>query len=327
MEKEKTVTTLEDLEKLAEEKYLELLNNRQTTDLLKAIGYFSDQTITNDVLILTQRPNATCVKRMKEWNYYKRSVIKNEKALKVITHHLDKSDKDFTDKDGNVYTNKVEKLQADIGYLFDISQTEGKEYPYLNSNKENIAKFFESAKSALENTAKGYEFKYVDQEPYAKIDKENKIVYVRDGLSIDELINTLVNQTTRILLDSRKPEGKGLTKESKENIDEIEYNFSLYAIKSKLGLNLPDFAYDQVCDYTTEEKMKLIDNLQKVRSVTKQLLSNFDIAIEKAVRDLDKKMAEQEQPQEETKVEEVVKEEKPVTKKKTKTKQSESEVQ
>ena len=130
MEKEKTITTLEDLEKLAEEKYLELLNNRQTTDILKAIGHFSDQTITNDVLILTQRPNATCVKRMKEWNYYKRSVIKNEKALKVITHHLDKSDKDFTDKDGNVYTNRVEKLQADIGYVFDISQTEGKEYPY-----------------------------------------------------------------------------------------------------------------------------------------------------------------------------------------------------
>ena len=325
MEQEKTIVKLEDLIKLADEKYIEMLNNRQTTDLLKAIGMFSNQTISNDVLILSQNPNATCVKRMKEWNYYRRNVKKNEKAIKVISHKLDHYDVDFTDKEGNVHTNSVEKLHADVGYLFDISQTEGQEFQYLNSNKENIAKFFESAKSALEKTAKGYEFKYVDQEPYAKMDKENKIIFIRDGLSIDELINTLVNQTTRVLLDSRRPEG--LTCEEKSNIDEIEYNFSLYAIKSKLGLNLPDFAYDQVVDYTKEEKIEFKNNLQKVRSVTKQLLSNFESAIERAVRDLDKKIAEQELPKQETQSKEEVDLKPKTTKRKTKVVQNESEVQ
>ena len=322
---QKTIVELEDLIKMADEKYLELIDNKQMTDLLKAIGKFSDQTVSNDVLIITQNPNATCVKRMKEWNYYQRSVIKNEKSIKVISHRLDKVDNNFTDDKGNVYSDGVEKLHADIGYLFDISQTEGKEYPYLNTNKENIARFFESAKSALERTAKGYEFKYVDQEPYAKMDKENKIIYIKDGLTIDELMNTLVNQTTRVLVDSRPKEG--LTSEDKPNIDEVEYNFALYAIKSKLGLNLPDFDYEQIADYTKAEKLDFKNNLQKVRSVTKQLLSNFDKAIEFSLRDLEKKIAEQEAPtQEETKQEEVAPA-KTTTKRKTKAKQAESEVQ
>lgn len=322
MDQQKTIMTLEDLIKLSDEKYLELLKNKETKTLLKAIGLFSNQTISNDVLILSQNPNATCVKRMKEWNYYRRNVKKNEKAIKVISHHLDHYDVDFTDKEGNVHTNSVEKLRADVGYLFDIAQTEGQEFQYLNSNKENIAKFFESAKASLEKTAKGFEFKYVDQEENAKIDKENKVIYIRDGLSIDELINTLVNQTTRVLLDNRRPEG--LTEETKENIDQVEYNFALYAIKSKLGLDVPEFDYDQVADYTDEEKVEFKNNLQKVRSVVKQLISNFESAIEKAVRDLDKQIAEQEQ-----KVEQEVKQEQkePQIKKKTKSKQSESEVQ
>ena len=322
----KNILKLEDLIKLADEKYLEIIDNGQITDLLKAIGRFSDQTISNDVLILAQNPNATCVKRMKEWNYYSRSVIKNEKSIKIISHRLDKVNNSYEDEKGNVYSDDVEKLRPDIGYLFDISQTEGKEYPYLNTNKENIARFFESAKSALERTAKGYEFKYVDQEPYAKMDKENKIIYIKDGLSIDELLNTLVNQTTRVLLDSRKPEG--LTSEDKPNIDEIEYNYALYAIKSKLGLNLPDFDYDQIKDYTKAQKIDFSQNLQKVRSVTKQLLSNFDRSIEIAVRDLEKKIAEQEAPAEvETKQEEVAPVKTTTTKRKTKAKQAESEVQ
>ena len=64
MEQQKTIMTLEDLIKLSDEKYLELLNNKETKTLLKTIGLFSNQTISNDVLILTQNPNATITDAM-----------------------------------------------------------------------------------------------------------------------------------------------------------------------------------------------------------------------------------------------------------------------
>ena len=144
---ERNIKALEELTKQSDEKYIELLKNNQLTKILRAIGLFPDQTITNDVLIITQKPEATCVKRMRDWNYYKRSVNKNEKAIKVISHYIEKYDQDFTDEQGNIYTKGVEKLKTDLGYLFDISQTNGKEYDYLNSNRENLAKHFDVVKT------------------------------------------------------------------------------------------------------------------------------------------------------------------------------------
>lgn len=283
---EKKYMTLEDLTELSETKYMELMKNNQVKDLLRAIGLFTDQTITNDVLILAQKPEATCVKRMKDWNFYSRVVKKAEKAIKVISHYLNKYDVDYKDERGNVYTQGTENLRHDVGYVFDISQTDGKEYDYLNSNKENIAKHFEVVKKALESTAKEFTFEYRDQESNSQIDMENKKVFIKDGLSVNEVIAELIDNVSQILLKTRHAEGL-------ENIDEFEKNSVIYAVNSKLGLDLPeyDFAVDNLND---EDLIKLKDNFQKVRSVTKQMLSNVETAIEKAIRNLDKQMADEE---------------------------------
>ena len=160
------------------------------------------------------------------------------------------------------------------------------------------------------------------------MDKENKVVYIKDGLSIDELINTLINQTTRVLIDSRRPEG--ITSKTVENIDDIEYNCALYAIKSKLGLNLPDFNDDAITKLSDEEKLEFKNNLQKVRSVSMQLLYNFETAIEIAIRGLDKqtqKVEEEVKAQEKTEEVKAPVEKKTAKKTSSKSKKAESEVE
>ena len=285
MEEVKKTTTLEDLTNSANEQYRQLLSEDKLENLLRAIGLFPDQTITNDVLILSQKPDAICVKRMKEWNYYRRSVKKAEKAIKVISHHIEKYDKDYTDESGNIYTQGIEKLKTDVGYVFDISQTEGKEFNYLNSNKESIAQHFEVAKKALETTAKGYTFEYQNQDEKSKIDWENKKVFIKDGMSVNEVINELIDNVSKILLTTRGQEGL-------KNIDEMEQNCVVYAVNSKLGLELPKYDF-KVSNLTDEGKEQFKGNLQRVRSVTKQMLSNFENAIERAIRNLDKQMEEE----------------------------------
>ena len=249
---EKTFVTVDELSNQATENYLKFLKEGKLTDILKVIGRMPDYTIMNDVLLMSQMPNVTLARRLSDWNKDGRKVKEHQKSLKVVSPCIRKYNQDYTDEQtGNMYVKGIEKFDLSVGHVFDISQTEGREYQYLNTNKETIAAFFETAKSSLEKTARGYKFSYVDQEPYAKLDKENKIVYIKDGLSIDELINTLVNQVTKVLIDSRHEEG--LSENVKPNIKELEYNCALYAIKSKLGLNLPDYDYDQVAQYSDEE--------------------------------------------------------------------------
>lgn len=323
---DKNFVTVEELTQSSTENYLKYLNEGKLTDLLRVMGRMPDYTVMNDVLLMSQMPDVKFVKRLSDWNKDGRKVKEHQKSLKIVSHCLKKFNQDYTDEMGNVFAGGVEKFDLSVGHVFDISQTEGREYPYLNTNKENIAKHFEAAKNSLERTAKGYKFSYVDQEEYAKLDRENKVVYIKDGLSIDELLNTLVNQVTRVLVDSRRSEG--ISDKVKSNIDEIEYNCALYAIKTKLDLNTPDFNFDQVKDFTEEEKLEFKNNLQKVRSVSMQLLSNFETAIEISIRGLEKK-AEQlaEETKEEIKEEVQTKKQTSAKRPKSKEKQAESEVE
>jgi len=296
---DKKIKALEELASKSEEEYKNIIKNDGFTKLLRAIGLFPDQTIANDVLILSQKPEATCVKRMKDWNYYGRSVKPSEKSIRVISHYLEKYDTDYTDEAGSVFVKGIDKLRTEIGYLFDISQTQGTEYKYLYSNKEYIAKHFDVAKQALERTARDYKFEYKNIDEIAIVDKENKLVTIKDGLDLSDVINTLIKEVSGILLETRRPEG--LSKEDKNNIDELEHNATIYAIHSKLGLELPEFDFSEVSKMSETEMLTFRDNLQKIRSVTKQLLSNFERDIEKAERNINKEIEKAETISEEDK--------------------------
>ena len=99
---------------------------------------------------------------------------------------------------------------------------------------------------------------------------------------------------------------------------------------------MPEYNFDKVATFSDEKIEKFKWNLQRNRSVTKQMLSNVETAIERAVRDNEKKLAEQSeqptetQPTEQEPQEQVAEVEKVEEKKTTKTrkkKQQESEVE
>ena len=106
----KTFVSLDDLAKFADDKFVQMLKENKVKDILKAIGLFSDQTITNDILIISQNPEATVVKRLSDWGYYKRKVKENQKGIKVISHVLKNYNIDTTDENGNVFAQGVEKM-------------------------------------------------------------------------------------------------------------------------------------------------------------------------------------------------------------------------
>lgn len=317
----KTFVSLDDLAKFADDKFVQMLKENKVKDILKAIGLFSDQTITNDILIISQNPEATVVKRLSDWGYYKRKVKENQKGIKVISHVLKNYNIDTTDENGNVFAQGVEKMDIQMGFLFDISQTEGKDYEYLNSNKENVAKYFEAVKGALEKSVRGYEFEYKDIETKSDIDFTNKKIFIKDGLSIDEVIRTLIDNVATVLVATRKEEGLA-------DFFDFEKNGVVYAVNSKLGLDLPE--YDFSLSLNDDGLLELKNNLQKVRSVTHQILQNVQNSIEYSVRKLlrEEKLEKSEETKEQEEVVQKTKAAKTTkTKTKTKSKQSESEVE
>lgn len=321
---ENKMITLEDLTNVANENYLKFLKEGQVKSILRNVGLFADHTIDNDILILTQNPNATCVKRLTEWNFYKRNIKKNEKAIKIISHHIYSNNLGGKEKDGKIYVDGIEKLKVEVGYVFDISQTEGKPFEYLNTNKETLAKFFDNTKKALEYTAKDYSFVYDDTTDNYTIDEENKTIHIKNGMTLDETINALVKSVAKVVLNSRNY--NGLKESEVANINEIELYGTIYAVNSRLGLDLPEYNFDDIQNWSDNNLGLFKTNLQKIRSVSKQLISNVESSIEYAIRNLNREKSKENESEksEETESKEEVKEEKP---KKSRKKQSESEVQ
>ena len=327
---ENKMITLEDLTNVANENYLKFLKEGQVKSILRNVGLFADHTIDNDILILTQNPNATCVKRLTEWNFYKRNIKKNEKAIKIISHHIYSNNLGGKEKDGKIYVDGIEKLKVEVGYVFDISQTEGKPFEYLNTNKETLAKFFDNTKKALEYTAKDYTFAYDDTTDNYSIDEENKVIHIKNGMTLDETTNTLIKSVSQVALKSRH--FNGVKSDDIAGIDDIELYGTIYAVNSRLGLELPEYDFDNIQNWTDDNLALFKTNLQKIRSVSKQIIANVESSIEYAIRNLNREKTKLKETHESSsennkeKIEEKteVKESKPI---RTKKEQDESEVE
>ena len=92
----------------------------------------------------------------------------------------------------------------------------------------------------------------------------------------------------------------GLKKENLENIDDVELYGTVYAVNSRLGLDLPECDFSSLENLSDEQLEDFKGNLQKIRSVSKQLIANVESNIEYTISNLHKTQ-NQETKQEDTK--------------------------
>ena len=105
-------------------------------------------------------------------------------------------------------------------------------------------------------------------------------------MSLISVINELIDNTTKVLLNSRRQEG--LSSEQLSNVNSLEWKAAVYAIHSRYNLDLPEFDFSEVEKLSNDEKMLFRDNLGKVRSVVYQLTHNLENSIEFTMREQNK---------------------------------------
>src|ERR1700688_3488379 len=101
------------------------------TSYLGAMAKFRAYSVTNVLLILSQRPNAGRVAGYKTWQSFGRQVKHGEKGIMVIAPQFRKrtdNEKEATKKDE---IRSVASFRA--VYVWDVEQTEGKDLPTIGS--------------------------------------------------------------------------------------------------------------------------------------------------------------------------------------------------
>lgn len=96
------------------------------TAYLKAIGRFHRYSLHNVLLIASQKPNASYVAGFRTWNELGRFVKKGEKGIIILAPIVRRK---ADDEDEREETRNIAGFRA--AYVFDISQTDGKELPQI----------------------------------------------------------------------------------------------------------------------------------------------------------------------------------------------------
>lgn len=277
-EKKNYYTTLEDLENLAKEKYIEYLKQGKLTEILDTMAKFPNITIDNDVLVMAQMPEATKIDMKEIWEKKGRNLIESPKYINTIALCIYKNDLGYTDSRGTTYLNGADKLTTKINVLYDVSQTEGNELPE-DMDKEKLASHFDSVKSALEHTARGYKITYDNIPEKSKIDTDNKQIVIQNGISLREVIEELFDKVSTVLLDARRQVGL-----EDKKFKKIMHEATVYALRSKYDFEKPTFDFSKIEKFSDEEMLKFKDNLQTARSVVYQVSKNMENTIDFDIR-------------------------------------------
>ena len=283
-------------------------------EFLTAMSKFHDYSLNNTILIAMQGGNL--VMGFRQWEKeFDRHVKKGEKGIKIfapapykVKKLVDKIDpetrKPMLDREGKVVKEEKEITVPAFKVItvFDISQTEGKEFPDLSvkpllADVEQYEDFFAALEKAspvpiafeqITNGANGY-FSLTD-----------KRIAIKEGVSELQAVKTAIHEIAHAKLhdiDLNAPQD-----EQQPRVDrrtrEVEAESVAYTVCQHYGLDTSDYSFGYVAGWSSgRELSELKSSLETIRSAAAEIINSIDENLAELQKAQDKEQtAGQEQP-------------------------------
>ena len=261
-------------------------------EFLTAMSKFHDYSLNNTILIAMQGGNL--VKGYSQWQKeFDRHVKKGEKGIKIfapapykVKKLVDKIDpetrKPMLDREGKVVKEEKEITVPAFKVItvFDISQTEGKEFPDLSvkpllADVEQYEDFFAALEKAspvpiafeqITNGANGY-FSLTD-----------KRIAIKEGVSELQAVKTAIHEIAHAKLhdvDLNAPP------EQQNRVDrhtrEVEAESVAYTVCQHFGLDTSDYSFGYVAGWSSGKEMtELKASLETIQATAKELITEIE---------------------------------------------------
>ena len=261
-------------------------------EFLTAMSKFHDYSLNNTILIAMQGGNL--VMGFRQWEKeFDRHVKKGEKGIKIfapapykVKKLVDKIDpetrKPMLDREGKVVKEEKEITVPAFKVItvFDISQTEGKEFPDLSvtpllADVEQYEDFFAALKKAspvqiafeqITNGANGY-FSLTD-----------KRIAIKEGVSELQAVKTAIHEIAHAKLhdvDLNAPP------EEQNRVDrhtrEVEAESVAYTVCQHFGLDTSDYSFGYVAGWSSGKEMtELKASLETIQATAKELITEIE---------------------------------------------------
>lgn len=250
----------------------EVFESEQYKTYLKAMSKFHQYSFGNVLLILMQCPEASLVAGFQTWKrHFGRTVKKGEHGIQIIAptqrSRLVKQDRldpdtqrpviglDGVPEQEPVFVNYQ---SFRVTYVFDVSQTEGKELPsYGVDELTGDVPYFDSMFSAVEKLAPvpiEYRPAAAAKGSYNCLERK---IYVNEGMSQVQTLKTLIHETAHAKLHALPvKDGEIISKPEKDkHTREVEAESIAYVVCRHFGIDTSDYSFPYVTGWSRGKEL------------------------------------------------------------------------
>lgn len=255
---------------------------------LSSMAKFHNYSLNNQILIAVQKPDSTLCAGYTTWQKQNRYVKKGEKGIRIICPSPYKKEylKDVIDKttgkpellpDGRTKQKIVQKVIPffKVGYVYDISQTEGQPLPEIADILEgDLDEGLKSLKEAmLQASPVPVCFQPIDGETNGFYSPAAGEIVVDSTLSEKQSLKTLIHETAHALLHNPEASSSQSTRETKE----VEAESVAYVVCQYFGLDTSDYSFGYIAGWSSGKGTpELKASLENIRNTSNEIISNVE---------------------------------------------------
>jgi antirestriction protein ArdC len=230
------------------------------TAYLKAIGRFHRYSLHNVLLIASQKPNASYVAGFRTWNELGRFVKKGEKGIMILAPIVRR--KAEHDEEREEISRPIAAFRA--AYVFDISQTDGKEVPQIGVVEGNPREYGDKLRRFA--TEQGISIEYSTEIAPARGMSCGGRITLLPGQSVAEEFSTLAHELAHELL--HRGDRRACTS---KRVRETEAEATAFVVCQAVGLETGSAASDYIQLWNGDVQV-LTESLGYIRHAASQIL-------------------------------------------------------
>lgn len=295
----------------------EVFQSEKYKEYLKFASKFTDYSARNTLLINLQRPDATLVAAYGKWKQLGRQVERGQTGIEILapvaykTNQVLETERPAIDEFGNqLYnpdgTEKMETIEKPMTglafkkvYVFDVSQTSGKELPdpvtELTGDIDSARK--EAVFAALKKvTGIDIEFKDIKGGAKGYYSAINNEIVIKSGMSDAQTLKTAFHEAAHNLLHD--PAKDIVTNKSPRNEKEVQAESVAFMVAERFGIDTSEYSFPYIASWSDGKQLEQLKSaLQEIQEAAKKISSEIEselLKLQKRNLTMDEKLADTE---------------------------------
>ena len=269
-------------------------------EYLKTMSKFHRYSFRNIILIFIQFPEASAVAGFQAWKKnFGRTVKKGEHGIQIFAPFMvnelvyrDKIDKQtmkpIIGQDGmpeKEWAFEKRKTYRPV-YVFDISQTEGKELPtYTVGELTGDVPFYDRLFSAIEQLSPVEIVFRPPEDSKGCYNLEEKKTYINEGMSQVQTVKTAIHETAHAMLHAGSGENGEPVKSARTC--EVEAESIAYVVCQYFGIDTSDYSFAYVTSWSRDKELnELKASLDCISTTAAEFIDSIEALCPELSRDL-----------------------------------------